>query len=168
MHYRLPHGKARSKGIPKWSIWVRFCLFSLLCRRRQDSNLIVRVHLSLGEQVSETVVFVILHWEKANKVFGKRSSRDCSQTTISSTSWWHLCPGDRSRDFIAYIFLHRHRATTSTEILPRLVWLIERITAHQLPPATAPPFGALSSCCGFICSSWSICLVCLVYESCLH
>jgi hypothetical protein len=33
-----------------------------------------------GEQVSGTVVFVILHREKANKVFGKRFSRDCSQT----------------------------------------------------------------------------------------
>jgi hypothetical protein len=167
-HYRLPHGKTPSKGIPKVIYRVRFCLFSLLCRHRQDSNPIVRVHLRPGEQVSETIVFVILHREKANKVFGKFSLRDCSQTTTSSTSWWHLRPGDCSRDFTAYIFLHRHRTTTSTEVLPRLVWLIQRIMAHRLPPATAPHLGTLSSCCGFICSSWSICLVCLVYESCLH
>jgi hypothetical protein len=37
------------------------------------------VHLRPGEQVSRTVVFVILNWEKVNKVFGKRFSRDCSQ-----------------------------------------------------------------------------------------
>jgi hypothetical protein len=37
--------------------------------------------------VTGTVVFVILHREKANKVFGKRSLRDCSQTTTSSASW---------------------------------------------------------------------------------
>jgi hypothetical protein len=34
-----------------------------MCRRRQDSNPIVRVHLRPGEQVSGTVVFVILHRE---------------------------------------------------------------------------------------------------------
>jgi hypothetical protein len=152
----------------RWSIRVRFCPFSLLCRRRQDSNPIVHVYLRPGEQVSGTVVFAMLHWEKANKVFGKRSSRDCSLTTTSSTSWWHLRPGDRSRDFTAYIFLHRHCTTTSTEVLPRLVWLIQRIATYRLPPATALPLGTLSSCCAFICSSWSICLVCLVYESCLH
>jgi hypothetical protein len=138
-HYRLPHGKAPSKGIPKVIYTVRFCLFSLLCHRRQDSNPIVRVHLRLGEQVSGTVAFAILYREKANKVFGKRFSRDFSQTTTSSTSW-HLRPGDRSRDFTAYIFLHRHHTTTSTKVLPRLVWLIQRITTHRLPPATAPPW----------------------------
>jgi hypothetical protein len=69
------------------SIRVRFCLFSLLRCCRQDCNLIVRVHLRPGEQVSGTVVFVILHREKANKVFGKRSSHDCSQTTTSSMFW---------------------------------------------------------------------------------
>jgi hypothetical protein len=46
----------------------------------QDSGLIVRVHLRPGEQVSGTVIFVIPHREKANKVFGKRFSHDCSQT----------------------------------------------------------------------------------------
>jgi hypothetical protein len=106
---------------------------------------------------------------KANNVFGKRSSRDCSQTTTSSTSWWHLHLGDSSRDFTAYIVLHWHRTTTSTEVLPRLVWLIQRITTHRLPPATAPPLGTLSSCCGFICSSWfALSVECTnrVYTSC--
>jgi hypothetical protein len=80
-------------GIPQvrvslwWSIRVRFCLFSLLRHRRQDSNPIVRVHLRHGEQVSGTIIFAILHWEKANKVFGMCSLRDCSQMTTSSTSW---------------------------------------------------------------------------------
>jgi hypothetical protein len=60
---------------------LEFCLCSLLRRRRQDSSPIVRVHLRPGEQVSETVIFVILHQEKANKVFGKRFSRDRSQTS---------------------------------------------------------------------------------------
>jgi hypothetical protein len=39
------------------------------------------VHLRPGEKVSGTVVFVILHRENANKVFGKRFLRDCSQTS---------------------------------------------------------------------------------------
>jgi hypothetical protein len=60
----------------------------LLRRCRQDSNPIVRVHLRPGEQVSGTVVFAILHREKSNKVFGKRSSRDYSQTAASSTCFW--------------------------------------------------------------------------------
>jgi hypothetical protein len=76
-------------------------------------------------------------------VFGKRSSCGCSQTTISSTSWWHLRPGDRSRDFTTYIFLHRNRTSTSTEVLPCLVWLIQRISVHLLPSATAPTLGTL-------------------------
>jgi hypothetical protein len=42
------------------------------------------VHLRPGEQVSRTVVFVILHWEKVNKVFGKRFSRDCSQNFVTA------------------------------------------------------------------------------------
>jgi hypothetical protein len=33
----------------------------------------------LGELVSETLVFAILHREKTNKVFGKCYPRDCSQ-----------------------------------------------------------------------------------------
>jgi hypothetical protein len=131
-------GRPQVRVSLRWSIRVRFCLFSLMCRRHQDSNPIVHVHLRPSEQVSGTVVFAILHREKVNKVFGKRSSRNCSQTTTSSTSWWHLRPGDRSRDFTAYIFLHRHRTTTSTEVLPWLVWLIQRITTHRLPPATVP------------------------------
>jgi hypothetical protein len=36
--------------------------------------------LRSGEQVSGTIIFVILHREKANKVFGKRFSHDRSQT----------------------------------------------------------------------------------------
>jgi hypothetical protein len=145
-HYRLPHGKAPSKVIPK----------VILCRRRQDSSPIVGVHQRPGEQVSGTVVFAILHREKANKVFGKRSPRNCSQMTTSSASWWptvRLLPGGYLRDYTTYIFMHQLCTTTSTEVLPRLVWLIQRITAHRLPPATAPPLGTLSSCCGFICSS---------------
>jgi hypothetical protein len=39
------------------------------------------VHLRPGEQVSGTVVFVILHQEKTNKVFWKRFSCDCFQTS---------------------------------------------------------------------------------------
>jgi hypothetical protein len=35
------------------------------------------VHLRPGEQVFGTVVFAILHREKANTVFGKRFLRDC-------------------------------------------------------------------------------------------
>jgi hypothetical protein len=45
------------------------------------------MHLQLGVQVSGTVVFAILHREKAKKVFGKRSLRDFYQTTTLSTSW---------------------------------------------------------------------------------
>jgi hypothetical protein len=135
-HHRLPHGKAQVRVSLRWSIRVGFCLFSLLRRRRQDSNLIVRVHLRPGEQVSGTVVFAILHREKSNKVFGsalrattpkrllhlrvfgKRSSRDCSQTATSSTSWW-LFEG------LHYVHLPAStRTTTSTEVIPRLVWLI--------------------------------------------
>jgi hypothetical protein len=37
------------------------------------------VHQRPDEQVSGTLVFAILHREKANKVFGKRYPRDCSQ-----------------------------------------------------------------------------------------
>jgi hypothetical protein len=37
-----------------------------------------------GEQVSGTFVFVILQWEKANKVFGKVFSRDCSQNFVKA------------------------------------------------------------------------------------
>jgi hypothetical protein len=44
------------------------------------------VHLRPGEQVSGTVVFVILHRQKANKVFGKRFSHNCSQIHRSSSS----------------------------------------------------------------------------------
>jgi hypothetical protein len=57
---------------------IIFCLFSLLRHRRQDSSSIVRVHLRPGEQVSGIVVFAILHREKANRVFGKRSLHDYS------------------------------------------------------------------------------------------
>jgi hypothetical protein len=45
----------------------------MLCRCcHQDSSPIVRMHLRPGEQVSRTVVIVILQREKANKVFEKR------------------------------------------------------------------------------------------------
>jgi hypothetical protein len=37
------------------------------------------VHQRPDEQISGTLVFVILHWEKANKVFEKRYPHDCSQ-----------------------------------------------------------------------------------------
>jgi hypothetical protein len=39
---------------------------------------VVRVHLRLDEQFSGTFVFVILHREKVNKVFGKHISCDCT------------------------------------------------------------------------------------------
>jgi hypothetical protein len=42
------------------------------------------VHLRPDEQVSGTFVFVILQWEKANKVFGKGFSRDCSQDFVTA------------------------------------------------------------------------------------
>jgi hypothetical protein len=42
------------------------------------------VHLPPGEQVSGTFIFVILHREKANKVFEKRFSRDCSQNFVTA------------------------------------------------------------------------------------
>jgi hypothetical protein len=42
------------------------------------------VHLRPDEQVSGTFVFVILHREKANKVFGKRFSRDYSQNIVTA------------------------------------------------------------------------------------
>jgi hypothetical protein len=44
------------------------------------------MHLRSGEQVSGTIVFVILHREKANKVFGKRFSRNCSKLRHGSSS----------------------------------------------------------------------------------
>jgi hypothetical protein len=44
------------------------------------------VHRRLGEQVSETLVFAILHWEKTNKIFEKHSSRDCSQILHDGSS----------------------------------------------------------------------------------
>jgi hypothetical protein len=37
------------------------------------------MHRRLGEQVSKTLVFAILHREKTNKIFGKRYPHDCSQ-----------------------------------------------------------------------------------------
>jgi hypothetical protein len=39
-----------------------------------------------GTLKSGTAVFVILHRKKANKVFGKRSSRDCSQILHDGSS----------------------------------------------------------------------------------
>jgi hypothetical protein len=44
------------------------------------------VHQRLGEQVSGTLVFAILHREKANKVFGKRSSCDYFQSFHNGSS----------------------------------------------------------------------------------
>jgi hypothetical protein len=137
---------------------ILFCLFSLPRRHCQDSNPIICVHQRSGEQVSGTV-FAILHREKANKVFGKLFR-------VTAPKWLlHLLPGSHSRDFTSYIFLHRHCTTTSIEVLPRLVWLIQRITVHRLPPVIAPPLGTFPLYCGFICSSF---LICPVYESCLH
>jgi hypothetical protein len=40
--------------------------------------------MRLDEQVSGTFVFVTLHREKENKVFGKRFSRDCSQNFVTA------------------------------------------------------------------------------------
>jgi hypothetical protein len=52
--------------------------------QRLRLQLVVRVHLRPDEQVSETFVFVILQREKANKVFGKGFSCDCSQNFVTS------------------------------------------------------------------------------------
>jgi hypothetical protein len=46
-----------------------------LLRRRGYFIPFVDVHLQSGEQVFETVVLNVLHRERVNKVFGKRSSR---------------------------------------------------------------------------------------------
>jgi hypothetical protein len=63
------------------------------------------VHLQPNEQVSGAFVFLILHREKANKVFEKRFSRDCSQNFImtrlptrskGAASWLHLRQANRS------------------------------------------------------------------------
>jgi hypothetical protein len=139
-HYRLPHGKAPSKGIPKVIYTIRFCLFSLLCHRRQDSNRSFAYTCDRVSRYPEPSSLRSCTGRRRIRFFWKRFSRDFSQTTTSSTSWWHLRPGDRSSDFTVYIFVHRHHTTTSTEVLPRLVWLIQRITTHRLPPATAPPW----------------------------
>jgi hypothetical protein len=120
-------GRAQVRLSLRWSIRDGFCHFSLLRRRRQDSNPIVRVHLRPGEQVSGTVIFAILHREEANKVLGSALRATAPERLL------HQRPGDRSRDFTAHIFLHWHRTTTLTEVLPQLVWLIQRITAHRLP-----------------------------------
>jgi hypothetical protein len=110
---------------------VIFCLFSLPRRRRQDSSPIVCVH------------------QRRSPEFPKRLLLDgllynYFLTAVRGiTLRIRLLLGGRSRDCTAYIFLHRHCTTTSTEVLPRLVWLIQRITAHRLPPAIAPPLGTL-------------------------
>jgi hypothetical protein len=63
------------------------------------------VHLRPEEQVSGTFVFVILQQEKANKVFGKGFSRDCSQNFVTArlptrsrgaASWRHVRRANRS------------------------------------------------------------------------
>jgi hypothetical protein len=67
-----------------------------------------------------------------------------------------LLPVGRSRDYTAYIFMDRRCTTTSTEVLPRLVWLIQRITVHWLPQQL-PHLWVHSLYCGFFCSSCSAC-----------
>jgi hypothetical protein len=63
------------------------------------------VNLRPDEQASGTFVFVILHREKATKVFEKRFSRDCSQNFImtrlptrskGAASWLHIRQANRS------------------------------------------------------------------------
>jgi hypothetical protein len=46
-----------------------------LCRRVRYFIPFVGVHRRSEEQVSETSSSAILHWERANKVFRKRSAR---------------------------------------------------------------------------------------------
>jgi hypothetical protein len=62
------------------------------------------VHRRPGEQVSGTLVFTILHREKANKVFGKRSSRDCSQSfttaRLSKSASVHRLRRTRARGIV--------------------------------------------------------------------
>jgi hypothetical protein len=68
----------------------------------------------LGEQVSGTLVFAILHWENVNKVFGKRSSRDCSQILHDGSSFEGCIdtpssssPGSRDRQWEHSTAAHR-------------------------------------------------------------
>jgi hypothetical protein len=42
------------------------------------------VHQQPDKKASRTFVFLILHQEKANKVFGKRFSRNCSQNFVTA------------------------------------------------------------------------------------
>jgi hypothetical protein len=109
----------------------------LLRRRRQDSSPIVRVHQRPGEQASGTVVFSLRSCTERRRIRLLGSAR------ATALEHLHLRPdlGDRSRDFTAYIFLHQHRTTTSTEVLPRLVWLIQRDNGTSVAPGNRPAFG---------------------------
>jgi hypothetical protein len=134
-HHIYHMGRPQVRVSLRWSIRVRFCLFSLLCYCRQDSNPIVRVHLRPGEQVPGTVVFAILHREKVNKVSGKRSSRDCFQTTTSSTSW---------RLFEVLHFVH-HPASTSYDYIdwgpPTIRMANLEDNSASVTPGNRPAFG---------------------------
>jgi hypothetical protein len=73
------------------------------------------VHQRPGEQVSGTLVFAILHREKANKFFGKRYPRDCSQLlqrVVFHQSQATLRPGEFVVNYVE-LFLHLS-LTTST------------------------------------------------------
>jgi hypothetical protein len=70
----------------------------------------------LGEQVSGTLVFAILHREKADKVFGKRYPRDCSQLSqrvVFHPSQAALRPGVFVVNCVE-LFLHLSLTTSTT------------------------------------------------------
>jgi hypothetical protein len=81
------------------------------------------VHWRLGEQVSGTLVFAILHLEKANKVFGKRYPRESfqlSQRVVFHLSQAALFPGVFVVNCVE-LFLHLS-LTTSTTISTSTTW----------------------------------------------
>jgi hypothetical protein len=76
------------------------------------------VHQRPDEQVSGTLVFAILHQEKANKVFGKHYPRNCSQPsqqTVFHPSQAALRPGVFVVNCVE-LFLHLSLMTSTTTL----------------------------------------------------
>jgi hypothetical protein len=74
------------------------------------------MHQSSDKQVSGTLVFAILHREKANKVFGKRYPHDCSQLSqrvVFHPSQAALRPGVFVVNCVD-LFLHLSLTTSTT------------------------------------------------------
>jgi len=84
--------QCKGRAAPAWMVCRNLAphlydyLFSLLRHHHSYSNPIVCMHWRSDEQVSGTLIFVILHCEKANKVFGKCSSCDSSQILHDGSS----------------------------------------------------------------------------------